>query len=70
MYILNPDFGHEVKNARKKIHLTQSALAESINISTRYLQAIENEGKMPDYAILGCILYRLEIPIERIFMLK
>lgn len=70
MYILNPNFGNEVKSARKQRQLTQTQLAEILNISPRYLQAIENEGQMPDYGVLGCILYELGLSVERIFVVK
>ncbi len=70
MYILNPKFGSEIKARRRQKKLTQAKLAEMINISTRYLQYIENEGHMPDYGVLGAILYELDIPVDIIFVVK
>ena len=36
-----------LKEARLKARLTQDEVAERIGITTRYLMAIENEGKCP-----------------------
>ena len=40
-------FGADVKTARKAKHLTRKDLAEKVNIESRYLANIENEGTIP-----------------------
>jgi len=39
-------FGADVKEARKAKNLARKDLAEKVNIDTRYLANIENEGTM------------------------
>ena len=46
----NIDFvymGPMIKEARIKAELTQDELAERLGVTTRYIMAIENEGKCP-----------------------
>ena len=40
-------FGADVKEARKAKNLARKDLAEKVNIDTRYLANIENEGTIP-----------------------
>ena len=40
-------FGVDVKEARKAKNLARKDLAEKVNIDTRYLANIENEGTIP-----------------------
>ena len=42
-------FGTDVKAARNAKHLSRKTLAEIINIDSRYLANIENEGTIPSY---------------------
>ena len=45
---LNLDYmGAMLKAARLNARLTQDEVAERVGITTRYLMAIENEGKCP-----------------------
>jgi len=60
-------FGSVVKSARQAKGLTQSQLAESLNITPRYLKAIENSGRKPSYDLLVRIIRELEIPADEIF---
>ena len=47
-------FGADVKVARKAKHLTRKDLAEKVNIKSRYLANIENEGTIPSLpAVMG-----------------
>lgn len=39
--------GPMIKAARTKADLTQDELAEQLGVTTRYIMAIENEGKCP-----------------------
>jgi len=48
-------FGADVKEARKAKNLARKDLAEKVNIDTRYLANIENEGTIPS------------LPMERYF---
>lgn len=57
----NCDFtqiGSAIKNERKRAGLTREQLAEQINISPRYLIAIENDGQAPSFHVF-CDLIRL-----------
>lgn len=48
MEVLNLNYmGSMLKEARLEAKLTQDEVAERIGITTRYLMAIENEGKCP-----------------------
>ena len=50
-------FGADVKEARKAKNLARKDLAEKVNIDTRYLANIENEGTIP-----SCLLYTSPSP--------
>ena len=45
-------FGADVKAARKAKHLTRKDLAEKVNIESRYLANIENEGTIPSLPVV------------------
>ena len=45
-------FGVDVKEARKAKNLARKDLAEKVNIDTRYLANIENEGTIPSLPII------------------
>ena len=45
-------FGADVKEARKAKHLTRKDLAEKVNIESRYLANIENEGTIPSLPVV------------------
>jgi transcriptional regulator with XRE-family HTH domain len=63
----NNNFGDIVKAARQAKGLTQSQLADTLEITTRYLKAIENSGSKPSYGLLVRIVRELEIPSDAIF---
>ena len=48
--------GAAIKVARQNQQLTQTELSEELDISSRHLQAIENENKAPSYELLSKIL--------------
>ena len=45
-------FGADVKEARKAKNLARKDLAEKVNIDTRYLANIENEGTIPSLPVI------------------
>ena len=45
--------GAAIKVARQNQQLTQTELSEELDISSRHLQAIENENKAPSYELLS-----------------
>ena len=47
-------FGADVKEARKAKNLARKDLAEKVNIDTRYLANIENEGTIPSLHPTAC----------------
>lgn len=48
MEYLDMDYmGPLLKNARIKANLTQDEIAERLGVTSRYISAIENEGKCP-----------------------
>ncbi|MDR0852117.1 MAG: helix-turn-helix domain-containing protein [Clostridiales Family XIII bacterium] len=67
MHISKSVLGSVVKSARKRHHLTQEALAERVNVGTRYLMAIENEGKTPGFDVLYHLIRELNIAPDDIF---
>ena len=58
------NLGIMIKKARRNKHLTQVQLAEDLSISTRYMQAIENEGKNPSYELLKRMLAYLNLSAD------
>ncbi len=59
--------GKIIKTARKENNLTREQLAEKINITPRYLMAIENENKKPSYHVLFNLIRELGISANMIF---
>lgn len=59
--------GMAIKTARNEMKITQSELADKLNISVRYLQTIENESQTPSYTVLERILEILNIPSSVVF---
>jgi transcriptional regulator with XRE-family HTH domain len=58
--------GSVVKSARQAIQLTQSQLAERLNITVRYLKAIENSGQKPSYDLFVRIVRELDISADTV----
>ena len=61
------EVGKRVMERRKKLGLTQEALAERAGISCRYLIAIENEGRIPKLPAVYRLIHSLHISADRIF---
>lgn len=58
--------GPMLKDARLKSKLTQDEVAERIGITTRYLMAIENEGKCPALDVWFRLIRTLHISADNI----
>ena len=59
--------GDVIKKARQKSGLTMVELAARVEITTRYLYRIENEGKKPSYDVLFKLIRELSISPDLIF---
>lgn len=60
-------FGADVKTARKAKYLSRKSLAEMINIDSRYLANIENEGTIPSLPVIIQLIKICGLPVERYF---
>lgn len=60
-------FGANVKEARKAKNLARKDLAEKVNIDTRYLANIENEGTIPSLPVIIQLVKICGLPMERYF---
>ena len=58
-------FGADVKEARKAKNLARKDLAEKVNIDTRYLANIENEGTIPSLPVIIQLVKICGLPMER-----
>ena len=61
-------FGADVKEARKAKHLTRKDLAEKVNIESRYLANIENEGTIPSLPVVIQLIKICGLPVEHYFI--
>ena len=60
-------FGADVKAARNAKHLSRRALAEIIDIDSRYLANIENEDTIPALPVIIQLIKVCGLPVERYF---
>lgn len=60
-------FGADVKAARSAKHLSRKTLAEIVNIDSRYLANIENEGTVPSLPVIIQLIKVCGLPVERYF---
>ena len=60
-------FGADVKAARIAKHLLRKTLAEIVNIDSRYLANIENEGTIPSLPVIIQLIKECGLPVERYF---
>ena len=60
-------FGEDVKAARIAKHLSRKTLAEIVNIDSRYLANIENEGTIPSLPVIIQLIKVCGLPVERYF---
>ncbi len=56
-----------VKEARKAKNLARKDLAEKVNIDTRYIPNIENEGTIPSLPVIIQLVKICGLPMERYF---
>lgn len=59
--------GQTIKAARRAAGVTQEELAEKVDITSRFLMGIENEGRNPSFLVLHGISQLLNIPPENFF---
>ena len=59
--------GDVIKKARQRSGMTMEELADRVEITTRYLYRIENEGKKPSYDVLYKLIRELSISPDLIF---
>ena len=60
-------FGEDVKAARIARHLSRKTLAEIVNIDSRYLANIENEGTIPSLPVIIQLIKVCGLPVEQYF---
>ena len=60
-------FGADVKAARIAKHLSRKTLAEIVNIDSRYLANIENEGTIPGLPVIIQLIKVCGLPVEQYF---
>ena len=60
-------FGEDVKAAQIARHLSRKTLAEIVNIDSRYLANIENEGTIPSLPVIIQLIKVCGLPVERYF---
>ena len=59
--------GSVIKSARKANRMTQKELSEKLQICTRHLKAIENNGQKPSFRLLEQLIKELNIPANMVF---
>jgi Predicted transcriptional regulators len=62
--------GPLLKEARLKAKLTQDEVSDRVDISTRYLMAIENEGKCPALDVWFRLIRTLHTSADDIYCLS
>lgn len=62
--------GSIFNTARLSAGLTQEALAEQIGVTTRYIMALENEGKCPALKVFLKLTRTLNIPAQALIYLE
>lgn len=59
--------GNSLRDARLKCGLTQEELAETANLSKKYISSIERGKSNPTYDVLRRLIIALDIPAEALF---
>ncbi|MBS6219466.1 helix-turn-helix domain-containing protein [Enterocloster bolteae] len=59
--------GSIIKKSRLDQHITQEELARAVDITPRFIMAIENEGKLPSFEVLYKLIRTLNIQADSIF---
>lgn len=60
-------FGDVIRNARLMNNFTVAMVAEKVGVSDRYIQKIENEGKIPSYKTLKKIVNVLSVDVNELY---
>ena len=60
--------GNSLRDARLKCGLTQEKLAETANLSKKYISSIERGKSNPTYDVLRRLIIALDIPAEALFL--
>ena len=60
-------FGTIIRKARESNQLTIDELADKVQISLRYMQKIENEKKIPSYAVIKRLVVTLSLDANQLF---
>lgn len=67
MHISMTQMGDIMRSAREAKGLSQAALAEKIDVSTRTIIAVENNQKNPTYEVFYRLVHALDISADLIF---
>lgn len=67
MEVILNNLGQIIKQTRLSAGLTQDELSERIDVSARYIMALENERKRPSFEVLCKLILTLNIPPDNIF---
>lgn len=65
---LNFDFtpiGLAIKKAREAKGITREQLVESLDISTRHLQSVENEGQFPSFKLFIKLITMFDVSVDQ-----
>ena len=62
--------GRNIKKHRTQLDLTQEKLAEKVDCSWRYVQAIEQGNRIPSIRWLNNLSERLKIPLSELVKVK
>ena len=61
------NLGDAIKTQRKRLNLSQGALAEAMGITQAYLSQIEKNKKEPNLSTLKLLSEKLDIPLPVLF---
>lgn len=61
------NIGKIIRDARMGSHMTIEDLADQIDVSSRYMTKIENEGNIPSYTVLKKLVCLLGIDANELF---
>lgn len=56
--------GLSIKKARENENITREVMAEILDITSRHLQAVENEGQYPSFDLLIRLITRFHIAVD------
>ena len=56
--------GLSIKKARENENITREVMAETLDITSRHLQAVENKGHYPSFDLLIRLITRFHISVD------